>query len=234
MTLQIDIHEPYEQATQYFSGVIPFEVTSLNSQGYADYMWTGVEGITHVERKQWGEVLTSIDAVENQLRHHLTSQPACRLLFIIEGMVIGSSTGTTQLRGTSKNNIYICGRESTIRLGQVYAWLYQLSKFLELYQTSTYYETCLALTSFYKSDQKAEHTTFTRHFKPINYHYDPRVVQLMGLLPGIGEVKAVALIDRFITVWNVMNATPKELESVAGIGKVLSVKILRQIGRPDV
>ena len=245
MTLQVDIFEPTEKrlpgqpvvhiATKYFKGVIPFEVSSLNAQGYADYLWTDIDGKqVQVERKQWGEVIGDLESVENQLRNHLTSRPECKLLFLLEGMVIGTSTGTATVRSTNKNNIFVIGRETTIRLTQLYSWLYQISNFIAIYQTSTYYETCLALTSFYKGDQKTEHTTFTRHFKPINYHYDPRVVQLMGLLPGIGEVKAEALINKFITVWNVVSAMPKELEQVDGIGKTLSVKILRQIGRTDV
>ena len=60
------------------------------------------------------------------------------------------------------------------------------------------------------------------------------MTQLMGLMPGIGEKRAIALISRFTTVWNIVSASPEELEEVEGIGKKLSVDILRKVGRVDV
>lgn len=234
MTLLIDSHEPKEAATLIGQSV-PCHVMALNEGGYADYKWTTVEGLeVQVERKQWGELLSGLDAVEDQLRRHLQTRPDCTLYLLVEGLSVGTQSGTTLLKSRGQGNIYTEDHKSSIRLSQVYPWLYQISKYLQIFFTPGYTETCMALVAFYKNDQKAEHSTFQRYFKKVEFAMDPRVTQLMGLLPGIGEARAKALIETFTTVWNVVNATPRELQTVPGIGRGLSTSILRGIGRLDV
>ncbi|KKK94413.1 hypothetical protein LCGC14_2683100, partial [marine sediment metagenome] len=117
-----------------------------------------------------------------------------------------------------------------------YAWLYEVGKYIEVYQTPTYGATLSMLTAFYKADQKPEHTTFHRYLKDITFHPNPMVQRLMGMGGhlGIGATRAEALIKRFGTVYNVATATPEMLASVEGIGKAVAVKFLRGVGRPDV
>lgn len=232
--LTIDIHEPSE-ALSYISQSIPAQVKSLNTDGWADYHWQTWDGAdVHAERKQWSEVLSGIDSVEDQLRRQMAAKPKARLIFILEGMAIGSMLGTTVLKGTNKNSVFIPGLQSSIRLSQVYSWLYQISTFLEVYQVGNYEGVCTLLVSMFKSDQKQEHRTFSRYFKPITFNPNPRVVELMGLCPGIGEVRASALIEQFVTVYRVVTASPAELATVPGIGPKLSLDILRRVGRTDV
>ena len=68
MTLQIDSNEPPEIVSLISQVMTNIEVGPLNNEGFADYKWTTVSGpVKHVERKTWGEILTSIDHQENKL-----------------------------------------------------------------------------------------------------------------------------------------------------------------------
>jgi len=232
--LNIDQHEP-PGAMAAMASAVPCQVAVLNERGWADYMWKRADGgYTQVERKTWGELLGSIDKIEDQLRRHKANQPDARLIFVLEGLAVPNFSGTTLLRSTNKDRVFTAGYTTTQRMSQVYAWLYQVSTFVEVFQTPTTDATYSALTAFYKGDQKDEHRTFQRPFKEITYHPNPQVVQLMGLLPGIGEKRATALIKKFSTVWNVVSASPKELQKVEGIGPTLSTTMLRKIGRWDI
>ena len=235
MTLIVDINEPYEEALRLLTPVLPCIVEPLNVNGFADYKWTAHDGgVVQVERKTWPELLGDMDKVEDQLRRHKSNQPEARLIFLFEGIAVPMLGGTTTLKSTNKDRVYVAGYGSSIRMTQIYSWLYSVSQYLEVYQTPNYQASCLALSSFYKSDQKEVHGTFTRHFKQIAFNPNPQVVQLMGMTPGIGEKRAMDLIERFTTIYNVLTASPQELAKVPGIGSKLSVQILRNAGRPDV
>ena len=236
MTLVIDQNEPFDHALSLISKTdVDYSVSALNVNGYADYFWTTHDGSeVHVERKTWAELLGSIDKYEDQLRRQKEAHPNARLIFVLEGMAVPSGTGTSLLKETNKGNVFVKSYGSTMRLSQVYAWLYQVGTYLEVYQTPNYEATCMMLVAMYKADQKAEHRTFQRYFKNITFSPSPQVTQVMGLLPGIGEKRAWALVERFTTVFNIITASPAELAEVDGIGKKLSVQLLQRVGRFDV
>jgi len=234
----IDVYEP-EEALPTLSPIIPCAVQPLNNEGYADYLWTGVEGRQQVERKTWYEILGGLDSVEDQLRRQLQAHPNIRLILIVEGVAVPSVTGTTVFKETTKGKRHLFYAGKSYFLGPmkgVYAWLYEVGKYIEVHQTPTYGATLNMLTAFYKADQKEGHTTFQRYLKEITFHPNPMVQRLMGMGShlGIGATRAEALIKRFGTPYNVATATPEMLASVEGVGKAIAIKFLRGVGRPDV
>jgi ERCC4-type nuclease len=236
VTLEADVHEPKE-FLKLAAPSVPVAVEILNERGWADYKWQGRDGgYTQVERKTWPEILASVDAVEDQLRRHRKNQPDARLLFVLEGMVATDSMGTYNLRSLKDGTLWTRGYKSGTRLSRIYSWMYAASEYVEIFQTFDYTMTVQFLVQAYKYDQKeeTEKKTFNRYFKKISFHPNPQVMQLMGLIPGLGEVKAEALIARFTTVWQVLNAPPADLMDVPGIGPRLAHDMLRRIGRYDV
>jgi ERCC4-type nuclease len=237
MTLVVDVNEPIEKFLTLVMPVVPTVTEALNEALYADYRWLREDGgHTQVERKTWGEILSNVDAVEDQLRRHMKNRPSDRLLFLLEGQIDPQVDGVYVLQKAKQGSVYVHGFRSGTRIARIYAFLYNASEYVEVFQTPNYEATCQFLVQAYKQDQKApeEHHTFSRYFKKVTFYPNPQVMQLMGLLPGLGEVKCEALIAKFTTVWNVLNASPRELQSVPGIGPTLSTNLLRRIGRTDV
>lgn len=234
----IDIHEPSE-ALPTLSPVLPCVVQDLNNQGYDDYLWHGIEGKQQAERKTWSEILGGMDSVEDQLRREMQVHPEVRLMLIVEGVAVPTMGGSVIFKETTKGkrHLFYAGKSYfAAPMQAAYAWLYQVTKYMEVYYTPTYQATLKMLAAFYKADQKDGHTTFQRYLKDATFHPNPMVQRLMGMGGhlGIGAVRAEALINRFGTVYNVATATPEMLASVEGIGKAVAVKFLRGVGRPDV
>ena len=236
--LQVDNHEP-DYLINLLRPTAPIEVLPLNSQGLADYRWQNGEDVIQIERKTWNDLLSDLSSVENQLMRQMESQPLDhRLALLVEGIAIPSSDvmhGTSVLKKSkNKGHIYYESRKSKISLQSLYAWLYQIAKYIEVYQTSDHLATAKALIAFYSSDQKEKHSTFSRHLKEMAFHSNPQVTSLMGMVPGIGPVKAEALIGRFGTVWEILSSTPEVLTIVHGVGIKEATRWLRAIGRPDI
>jgi hypothetical protein len=212
----------------------------LNESGYADYLWPCYDGgQTQAERKQWTEILAGMDAVEDQLRRQIEAHPGVRTMLVVEGIALPGPGSTllyraVEAKGKRGRHLMICQTVYNTSLSMAYAWLYQISKHMEVYFTSDLTATCTALMAFCKADMKAEHTTFQRYFKKVDWHPNPQVQKLMCMAGGLGPRRAEALIAEFGTVWGVLKADPKDLQQVSSIGSALAVKILREAGRPDV
>lgn len=234
MTLRVDIYEPAE-GVGLFRPVVPVRQMALNSKGFADYLWQGVDRAHQVERKQWGELLGDLDSVENQLREEMQAHPDVETMLLVEGVAVSSLGGTqTFTRSRNKTGLFISRNSYRLSLDAVYAWLYQVSGYMRIFFTADFPATVCAITRFYLADQKAEHNTFQRHLKTATWHPNPQVRKLMALVDGIGEEKAKELIETFGTVWQVLNMGPEHLQICAGIGPKLARKILREVGRTDV
>ncbi len=232
-TLIEDNHEPSAMFSMLNQSV-PTTMLGLNDQGFADYLWSGTEGPSQAERKTVNDLLGDPDSIADQLRRQKQAHPDVRLMLIVEGVATPTPTGTTTWYESRTNKrIMHCGREFKLPLQAVYAWTYQVSRFLEVYFAPNMVCTARMLTAFYKSDQKEDHTTFRRYMKPMDWHPNPQVQGLVSLGSGIGTVRAEALIARFGTCWHVLSASPQELATVDGIGIRIAQQFLRRIGRTD-
>lgn len=235
--LHIDIHEPLE-LVNLIGQSVPMETRSINSEGWADYMWGTEDGINQLERKTWADMLTSVSSIEQQLQRQLAAHPDSKLMLLVEGIAVprwDMLSGTALVTRTkAKPNIFYGRAQSRTTLKAMYAWLYSVSKYMEVYCTPDIEATANAIVAFYKSDLKGGHETLHRHIKEVVFHPNPQVTALMGLIHGLGPVKGEALIAKFSTVWNVVNATPQELSTVYGVGPNEARKWLQRLGRPDV
>ena len=233
-TLVEDNHEPSTMFTMLNQSV-PTTMLGLNDQKFADYLWNGTEGPSQAERKTINNLLGGTEGIEDQLRRQKEAHPDVRLMLVVEGIATSTPTGTTTWYESRTNKrIMHSGREFRLPLQAVYAWTYQVSRFMEVYFTPNMVETARMLVAFYKSDQKDKHTTFERYMKPLDWHPNPQVQRLMSLGSGIGAVRAEALIGQFGTVWHVLSASPSELATVDGVGLQVGRQLLQKIGRTDV
>jgi ERCC4-type nuclease len=235
--LHVDVHEPLDLINLVGQSV-PLEVRSINSEGWADYIWETYDGVNQLERKTWADMLASVSSIEQQLQRQIAAHPESKLMLLVEGIAVPAvdMMGGTAIatRTKAKPNIFYSKRQSYVSLQAMYAWLYQVSKYMEVYCTPDIEATAKAIVAFYTSDLKGEHKTLHRHIKEVQFHPNPQVTSLMGLIHGLGPIKGEALIATFGTVWNVVSASPQELAKVHGVGPNEARKWLQRLGRPDV
>ena len=209
--------------------------------GYPDYVWFAHDGHRiGVERKQWQEILSDLDHVEEQLRREMVATEETVLL--IEGVTEATAWGMDIYTKSATKPYFILHRSyGTPKYPQpglyhrIQSWLWQLNQAgISTYRTVNSRDTASALVAWYKSSQKLEHTTLQRYIKPrVNPKaFDPAVLTLMGIAGvELGEVRAKALIDYFGSVWDVLNAPISMLMDVEGIVLGLAMKLVNAIGR---
>ena len=237
IALKIDQNEP-GQAFGLVQQSVPCLVEALNVQGYADYLWPGVVGIQQVERKTWNELLADTGSVEVQLRRQMQAHPDVRLMLVVEGVATSAPQGSITFARSVKSQrpVFYASKTYARPIQTVYAWLYQVEKFIEVHHTSCFEETMGLIVALYKADQRVDHTTFERYIRQVEFHPNPQVQRLLGMGEGlgIGPTRAEALIRKFGTVYNVLKASTQELAEVEGIGAKLASQLLRGVGRLDV
>lgn len=240
--LRIDIHEP-EKIKELLRPCIPegVSISHYNEMGYADYGWLDTEEkLVQVERTTWSELMSGADRKENQLGEHLRNHPEARLIWLLEGIALPTPEGFTTINIFPLKNLSFLGkrihttssRERPLKF--YYKLIYQFGKFTEVYCTPNIESTAHAILSFYESDQKAEHTTLRRHLKTVDFNPDPMVGTFSHLAEGIGISLAERLVSRYANIWNLINADPKDIAMIPGIGLPTAKKLLRRLGRPDV
>lgn len=237
----VDLWEP-DHIFNLLEQSIECQRQNLVQDGFADYLWLCHDGHRcQIERKQWGEILSDPDHVEEQLRREMVATEETVLL--VEGVAEATPWGMdTYTKSDNKPYYRLQHSYGTHRHPQsglyhrVQSWFWQLDKAgISVYRTVNWQDTASSLVSWYKSSQKEEHTTLRRYIKPrINPKpFDQAVLTLMGI-GGIrlGEVRAKALIDHFGSVWNVVSAPISKLTQVPGIGNKIAQELITAIGRP--
>lgn len=238
--LLVDVFEP-DDVFHLIRQSVECQRQNLVQLGYADYLWFCADGHRcQVERKQWGEVLSDPDRVEEQLRREMIATEETILL--VEGVAESTPWGMdVYTKSGDKPYFRLQHSYGTPKHPQhglyhrIQSWFWQLDKAgISVYRTCHSRDTASALVAWYRSSQKEEHTTLRRYIKPrINPKaFDPAVLTLMGIAGvELGEVRAKALIDYFGSVWAVVNAPMSVLVDVDGIGPGLARKLIDALGR---
>lgn len=230
----VDIHEKGSGIPQNIQPYVETILDAYNVQGHSDYHWQCFDAsYVEVERKQWSEI-SNIEAVEEQLFEHMRLMPSAHHVLLIEGIMVPDPGGAAVLKATKNPIIYARSFKLRRPSSAIQAWLYRVGRYVQVVHTADSYDSASTILGMYSSDQKEEHSTFSKNYARPTYHVLPQVSKLMGMYPGIGEAKATALEARFSTVYNVLHASTVELATVPGIGKVLARRILKEVGRPDV
>ncbi len=229
-----DSNEPQEMF-QLLSQTLgdKLEVGPLNANTLSDYVWHDFSGTRkQTERKTWGELLSNLDAVEEQMQRHLNNWPEDEHIFLLEGMAIKAIIGSQVLKPSKGNKVWIKGFQYKARkMKAVYAWLYQIGKHVQIIPTAGVSESASALVAMYEGDQKETHATLHRHIKLVNFSPDPVILQYMNLLPkGIGEKTAKSLKVKFPSMKHLVFATAADLVRCEGIGSVTARNIMQGLG----
>jgi len=236
----IDVFEP-QLIEDLLSQSLSVNRIPLNSHGYADYLWHGIDNhIIQVERKQIDEILGGMDRIEEQLRKEM--QKAEENILLWEGTfepIAGTKSACHSFRKAKDGRIMIPGHKYHTSYAGVQAWFYQLDKAgWTIVNTIDQVATSVTLVALYNSSQKAEHTTLLRYIKQKIYPPTPNpyVETLMGIKgASIGGEIAQALIERYGTPWYTFQQSAEDLaQTLVGdkqLGLVRTKKLLKSIGR---
>lgn len=224
-------------------GEVP--VTTLNIQGQADYLWVDGEGhIRQWERKQIGEILSDMDAVEEQLNREMRTSE--ELTLSIEGVWMPTADGIQIYNVTAGNKFWRPGFKYDRRPGltsKLMSWIWSLQHVvgIEVITTPHLDATAHAIAAAFRQSYKKpeEHTTMRRYLREhiAPFSPNPHVENFIRLVgagkrgTGIGPERAQKLIERFGTFWNAINQPKAVLE--IWIGKSATENLFTAIGRKE-
>lgn len=218
-----DVFEPNDTIVSGVKACVPAVQLPLNEAGYADYMWLNLAKKTVMwERKQLGEALSDLDALEEQLHKHLGNCDELNL--VVEGVGHGTSTGAQMCKRTNQGWTDKGGHLFTRQSGLWARW--QKLKWCLWHECGVYVacvdtweETMWTLVTAFKACMEEKHLTLQRYTVPHipqmskNKHVD-NLIRLKGV--RIGEVTAEKLIKKYGTLQNVLKASEAELVGLMG------------------
>ena len=234
----IDIFEP-DLIKHMLGQVIPdLIVASINSLGsYPDYYWTDVQGNGRGwERKQVGEALSDLDAVEEQLNRELSR--CDELTLVVENPWLPLPDGIQTYMLTRDKGFfrpdYAFVRQPGL-VARYEGFKDSLRKAgIAVIETSHMEVTAHAIAAAYRGSNKEHRTTLRRYLNPHIAPFSPNLhienlMRLKGM--NIGEKRAKQAIERYGTFWAVVSKDYKLLAHLWG--KTVAKHFMETIGRGD-
>lgn len=234
--LYIDSFEPKNIASG-LKPIVDSVVAPINNWGKADYYWVDPAGNERmIERKQIGEALSDIDAVEEQLGRHL--HECDELTLLVEGLAMSIPRGVQiyeyqNRTGWSQGHKF--GSQPTL-WSRWHSFKYALwhNAGVHVEEVATYTDTIEHIATAFKKSMDPTNTTLNRyvvpHMPPFNK--DPQVDNLCRLRGmSLGEKNAIKLIEELNTVYGVMTAPYARLVGI--MGGAWTRGFFEAIGRED-
>jgi len=233
--LYIDSNEPINIVRGLYP-TVQSAVTPTNVWGKADYYWVDPRGNERmIERKQIGEALSDIDAVEEQLGRHL--HECDELTLLVEGVAIPTARGVQMFTYNSGKEQWLEGYELSHQPKLWSRWMsfkYSLERHAGVHveEVSHWYATVEYISTAFKKSNDPTNTTLNRYVVPHMppFHKNPHIDNLCRLKSmGMGEKTASTLIAEFTTFYGVMMAPYADLVGV--MGGAWTKKFFKAIGR---
>jgi ERCC4-type nuclease len=210
---------------------MPVTVTTLTTTGYCDFLWWGSDGKQFtLERKTVHDLSGRLDDLEKQLKKAMGV--ADEVILLIEGLMSPIEHSTMLYRRKKDGSAYYQDRVATRPYQAYMGFIFRLDRLgISTVFTSCPKGTAHTIVEMVRICNKPETQMFKRYIrsKPVIAPQNPQVMKLMGL--GVGQKRAEALIDKYKTVWKVVNSSPDELATVDGIGSKIATDLLQGIGR---
>ncbi len=232
--LYIDSNEPEHIATA-LKPAQTVAYVEINTWGKADYyMVDPLENERMVERKQFSEALSDIDAVEEQLQRHLAE--CDELTLLIEGVALPTAAGAKTYKLHEKG-MWVLDFEFKRSPNLWHRWnafKYSLwhNQGVQVEEVSHWTGTCDFISTWYKKANDPTSTTLQRYIIPHVPPFDknPHIDNLCRLKDvGIREVTAIKLIAELGTFHAVVTAPFSTLVGI--MGGAWTRKFFETIGR---
>lgn len=213
---------------------VPITIDRLDS---ADYAFLDVDGEAEgIERCSIGNLVQKLVSGELESQLERCSDAYKRVMLLTEG-VYGSTGGLLTVYKNGKNGYFRTRVYPSTNYGYVVSSLVRLSDFgVELIHTPDFDCTMKTVATIYKQRTK-EHKDrkFFAKIRPVKIPQkissDPAIGRLMALCPRMPERVALALVIKYGNIWNILNASDKELLAVDGFGLGLLNKLKETVGK---
>lgn len=212
---------------------IETRIERLNS---ADYAFMDINRETvGVERCEISNLIQKIKSGELEQQLSRCVEDYSRVILLVEG-VFGSIGGFVASYKKTTNGFYRNHIFARTTYNSVMALLIRLSDLgIEILQTSDFDCSMYSLVQLYeqRNTPEEEHTFFRRIRQariPTKLSNNPTVPRLLALCPRLPERTAVELVNKYGTIWNIVNTPEKELLKTEGLGKVLVRRLKGNIG----
>ena len=237
--LLADTHEPDKLTAalnQSISYPYSWSWVGLNFMGLADYHITAADNHTaQIERKQAGELLSDLDAVEAQLGREMTRADETALA--VEGIITPAPGGCWTWTQSKDGKLFVRSLAYKVSYAELQAWFWQLDKCgITVLQFPNWDSFVIGLVAIYKNLQKPEHVTLRRYIKERIQPLDPNpyVMTLMGLYKAdIGPETARKLLEIYDTPFEIYTRPASQLALVPDIGPKTVKNIWKAIGRKE-
>jgi hypothetical protein len=242
MTILLDTHEPPEMM-RLLSQAATVVREDLNINGYADVMWSDAVGaIRHWETEQISTLLADLDLMEEKLNKY--KHEGDELTLGVIGVPFPTAGGVETYEvfhnpATSRptfKKTYTHGRKGLYSLWEHWKWSVSHDG-IEIVERPNMVLLVQAIVAAYQQSMKKEHQTLHRYVRVHqpsfqgSIHVDNLIRMRSVRPPGIGVVRAQALIKRFKTLYGVMAATQADLAAV--IGQAGAETFMETVGRTE-
>lgn len=189
-----------------------------------------------IERCEIGNYIQKLRSGELESQMNRCDESYMSIILLIEGVFdsVDGFLATYRLgrRGYFRTHIY-----PHTRFESVMSSLIRMSELgIEVIFSPNFDSTLDLVKAIYvqRTKPEEEHSLFkrVRAIKiPVKLTNNPSVPRLMALCPRLPEKTAIRLINRFDTIWNVLNTSDEEILKVEGMGKGLLTTLKGGVGK---
>lgn len=213
---------------------LPYTVDTLEA---GDYAFLGVHGEpVGIERSEIGNLLQKLRSGELESQMGKCDDAYSSVILLVEG-VYDKVNGFLAVhkesdRGYFRNHIY-----PHTRYDYTMASLIRLSEMgIEIIPSPNFACSMVVIRTIYNQRTKleGEHSLFKRLRPiriPVKLSSNPAVPKLLAVCNHLGEKAAIRLINRYGSIWNILNAPDDELLEIQGFGRGLLDNLKRGIGK---
>ena len=231
--LFVDLHHEPDEVVNRLKGL----GCIISQLDLGDYAFCGASGVTVVERKEIGNLVSSLTSgeLEEQLARYIGEYD--KVVVLVEGMYGVGAEGQLESYRTYGTHLTTYHDWPDRKYRSIIAMLDALFDYgIETVYTKGHEETAEAVVALYDRAQKPpEAHKFLRRYirrKPSVYVVgEPGVKKLLDLWDGLPEVAARKLVEKYGSVWAILQLGKEELMETDGVGPGRVKKLDEVLGR---
>ena len=213
---------------------LPFVVDTLEA---ADFAFLDRDNEpTGIERSEIRNLLQKLRSGELESQMLKCQANYSKIILLVEG-VYDAVSGFLAIHRQSERGYYRSQIYPHTRYDHILALLVRLSEMgIEIIHSPNFECSMVVVRTIYNQRTKAEeeHSLFKRIRPikiPVKLSANPVVPRLMALCSRMPEKVAIRLVNKYGSIWSILNTDDKELLEVTGFGKTLLDKLKKGVGK---